>query len=189
MITDAIILAAGYSSRVGTNKLLLKLGDKTILERCMEYLYPFCRQIIVVGGFQIEELEPILASYDKSKLVYNSQFSTGMYSSVKKGLEYIKGERFLLTPGDIPIIQKSTIERILEMDAPIVIPKFEGKTGHPVLMQSSLISEILLDNHRCLSDFVMSQNPKYINVFDRGILNDLDYINDYYEMLKQYVGK
>jgi Uncharacterized MobA-related protein len=186
MITDAIILAAGYSSRAGTNKLLLKLGDKTILERCIENLSPFCHQIIVVGGYRIEDLESILSSYDKIKLVYNPHFSDGMYSSVKKGLEHIKGQRFLLTPGDIPLIQKLTIERILEMDTPIAIPEFEGETGHPVLIQSSLIPDILRDNHRCLRDFVTSQNPEYINVVDRGILNDIDYMNDYYEILKQW---
>lgn len=186
MTTDGIILAAGYSGRAGINKMTLKLGDKTVIEHCIEYLYPYCSRIIVVGGYRIEEIETVLFAYSKVELVFNPLFSEGMYSSVKAGLKHVKSDRFLLTPGDMPIIQRSTIEKMLNSNNPIVLPVYQGQSGHPVLINSSLIPEILDGNYYCLRDFILKHHPQKIEVNDIGIIYDIDYLDDYYKILSLY---
>lgn len=82
MIIEGIIPAAGFSSRAGTYKLALELKGKSVIERCIEGMYNTCSKIIVVGGYNIEKLAPVLDKYSKIKLIYNENYQSGMFSSV-----------------------------------------------------------------------------------------------------------
>ena len=46
---EGIVLAAGLSSRVGINKLLLDIDGKTVIEQCILGMYDVCSRIIVIG--------------------------------------------------------------------------------------------------------------------------------------------
>ncbi len=58
MKITAIVLAAGLSSRMGTNKLLLELDGKTILDHILDNLRYY--DTIVVTGHRPEDIEPII---------------------------------------------------------------------------------------------------------------------------------
>lgn len=58
-------MAAGLSSRMGKNKLIMNIEGKTIIERCILGMYEVCERIIVVGGYKIEDIRPILTPYKK----------------------------------------------------------------------------------------------------------------------------
>jgi molybdenum cofactor cytidylyltransferase len=109
-VIDGIILAAGLSKRAKSFKITLDLGGKTLIENCIEGMYNSCSRIIVIGGYKIENIIPIINKYPKAELVFNENFQDGMYSSVKKGLMQIKAERFFLTPGDYPVVNRSVYE-------------------------------------------------------------------------------
>lgn len=181
--TEGIILAAGYSSRAGTNKMLLSLGSKTVLECCIDSFYASCSSIYVVGGYRINELRPILDKYSKVQLIYNEHFPEGMFSSVKVGLQYIQAPRFFLTPGDYPLLQKTTLDQMLLREEPIVIPCYHGKAGHPVLLSSHLIPEILGSGYESLRDFIFSKEPFLFEVNDIGVITDIDDMKDYHRVL------
>ncbi|MEW9096437.1 MAG: nucleotidyltransferase family protein [Clostridiaceae bacterium] len=180
MKIEGIILAAGLSTRAGTNKLVLNIYGKTVIERCIYGMYDLCSKIIVVGGYRVEEIKDILDKYPKVELVYNPDYLEGMFSSVKKGLSYIKEERFFLIPGDYPVINKKIYEKMLNVDRDIVIPVYNGKKGHPLLMKSYLIKELLEDIHyETLRDFINEKGFASIDVEERGILMDIDTMEDY----------
>ncbi|WP_461615697.1 nucleotidyltransferase family protein [Clostridium sp. Marseille-QA1073] len=184
MKVEGIVLAAGLSTRAGTNKLILDIGGKTVIERCIYGMYNLCSKIIVVGGNRIEEIENILNKYPKVELIYNSNYLDGMFSSVKKGLINIKEEKFFLIPGDYPIINKEIYKQMLKLDEDIVIPIYKGKKGHPLLMKSYLIEELIKSKHyNTLRDFVNIKGFKSINVEEPGILMDIDTMEDYKEIL------
>lgn len=185
MITECIILAAGYSSRANTNKMLLSLRNKTVIECCIDSFYATCSKIYVVGGYRMEEIVPVLTKYDNLELVYNAHYPEGMFRSVKEGLTYIKGDRFFLTPGDYPLIKKETLDKMLDIDEPIVIPKYDGIGGHPVLMRSSLTPEILSGRFESLREFITTKKPLYVEVDDIGVVTDIDYMEDYYRITSQ----
>ena len=171
MKVEGIILAAGLSTRAGTNKLILDIGGKTVIERCIYGMYDLCSKIIVVGGNRIEEIEDILKKYPKVELIYNSDYLDGMFSSVKKGLVNIKEEKFFLIPGDYPVINKAIYKQMLKLDEDIVIPMYKGKKGHPLLMKSYLIEELIKSKqYNTLRDFVNIKGFKSINVEEPGIL-------------------
>lgn len=190
MKVEGIVLAGGLSTRVGANKLILDIGGKTVIERCIYGMYDICSKIIVVGGNRIEEIENILNKYPKVELIYNSNYLDGMFSSVKKGLMNIKEEKFFLIPGDYPVINKETYKQMLKLDGDIVIPMHKGKKGHPLLMKSYLIEE-LIKSKQCntLRDFVNIKGFKSINVEEPGVLMDIDTMEDYQKILLYFQTK
>lgn len=180
MIIEGIILAAGFSSRAGTHKLTLELGGKTVIERCIEGMYDTCSRIIVVGGYKVEKLVPILDMYPRTELVYNKDYETGMFSSVVEGFRHAAGDRIFLTPGDYPLIGQDVYESLLRVNSDIVIPTYEDTKGHPVLMNKRM-SNILLSsaNYSNLREFIAEQGFITSEVENPGILLDVDTPEDY----------
>ncbi len=182
---EGIILAAGLSSRVGTNKLVLNIDGVTVIEKCILGMYDICSRIIVVSGHRAEDIKNILDKYPKVELIYNSSYKDGMFSSVKKGLANVKEERFFLIPGDYPLVSKETYGKMLKLDEEIVIPIYNGKRGHPLLMKSYLIKELFTDGScKTLRDFVRNRGFTPIYVRDSGILKDIDTMEDYISIIK-----
>ncbi|MFY9612962.1 MAG: nucleotidyltransferase family protein [Tissierellaceae bacterium] len=180
MKIEAIILAAGHSSRFGSNKLILEIEGLTVIERCLLSMYDYCSRIIVVGGHRIEDLYEPLREYPKVDLIYNKDYHLGMFVSVKCGLRALKGDKFFLTPGDYPMIDKSTFGYMLEVSEDIVLPSYRGKNGHPVLLKSHLINEILANESlNSLRDFIKIKGSANLEVADPGILLDIDTLEDY----------
>ncbi len=179
---DGIILAAGLSRRAGTYKMTLRINGKPLLERCIENMYDICSKIIVVGGYKIEDIRSIVDKYEKAKLVINENYNEGMFSSIKKGLTHIKEGRFFLTPGDYPAIQHEVYKNMSVMNGDIIIPTYQGKRGHPVLISSNLINDILTDTetrYSNLREFINERGYTTIEVRDKGILMDVDTMIDY----------
>lgn len=180
MSVEGIILAAGLSKRAGSYKLALEIEGKSIIEKCIEGMYDVCSKIIVVGGYKFETISTILKKYEKVNVIYNSNYESGMFSSVKAGLRHIEGEKFFLIPGDYPFVNIETYKGMLSTKGNIIIPAYNGKRGHPVLIESSLISKILNDNTLTnLRDFIRLQNCTTVDVKDKGILIDIDTMEDY----------
>lgn len=160
--------------------MTLELGDKPLLAHCLDGMYNICSRVIVVGGYQYEKLLPILVQYPKAQLVVNENYQAGMFSSVKRGLEFVTTERFFLTPGDYPAISGDVYQQMLGEIAEIVIPTYQGQKGHPVLIQSGLIDEITTDSvYTSLREFIAMKGYKTVEVGDPGILYDLDTMEDY----------
>lgn len=182
---EGIILAAGFSKRAGTFKMTMKLKGNSLLDRCIESMNDACCRIIVVGGYKVEGIRPIVEKYKNAELIINENYTDGMFSSIKKGLEYINGSRFFLTPGDYPAIQCQVYKDMLEISGDVVIPTYKGKRGHPILIKSSLISKILLDNeYTNLREFVNEHGFTTIEVLDKGILMDVDTPYDYHKIYR-----
>ena len=190
MKVEGIVLAAGLSSRAGRNKLVLDINGKTVIERCILGMYDLCSRIIVVGGNKVEDIEDILDKYPKVELVYNPNHLDGMFSSIKIGLTNIQGERFFLIPGDYPNVSKETYENMLNIDEDIVIPVYNKKRGHPLLMKSYLIKDIVKNgSYKTLREFIAEKDISFVDIDDFGILTDIDTMEDYKEILKLLESK
>lgn len=184
MKTDGIILAAGLSTRTGVNKMILNIKGKTVIERCVLGMHDLCSKVIIVGGHRIDDIRNILDDYPRVKLIYNPDYLNGMFSSVKKGLPHVKKDRFFLIPGDYSAISKKTYEKMLGVNEDIVVPIYNGKRGHPLLMKTYLIDELLRDSScNTLRDFINKKGFVSIDVKDRGILMDIDTMDDYKRIL------
>ena len=179
---EGVILAAGYSSRAKVNKLIQEIAGKPLLVRCIEGMYGAVSRILVVGGYKINELHPLLKGYPKCELVYNIQFEKGMFSSVLAGLRLSVGDRVFITPGDYPYITEEVYLRLLEDSGEITVPVYNNTPGHPVLMSKRMITLLLSDpRYLSLRDFIVQHNSSKINVEAKGILMDIDTPDDLIE--------
>lgn len=180
MKVEGIILAAGLSSRAGTYKPAWLLEGKPLIRHTIDSMAAFCSRIIVVGGHKIERLMELTRDYSKVQVAFNKNYSSGMFSSVKEGIKHLAGEKFFLIPGDCSLVKKEVYHDLLQARGDIIIPKFQGRKGHPVLMKTSLTAEILLEpKDSNLRDFIRRKGYETIEVEDRGILIDIDTKEDF----------
>ena len=113
------------------------------MERTISNLYDVCSRIVVVCGFRAEDIKKILIKYEKVDTVINDNYSDGMFSSILTGAMQIKEDRFFVVPADMPLIKEETSLKLLEVNEDIVIPVYKNKKGHPVLMKSKIIHELI----------------------------------------------
>ena len=180
MDIEGIVLAAGFSSRMKKFKMEMLLDGKTLIERSVESLDKVCSRIIVVAGYKIERIREILKDYENVEVVFNKEFEKGMFSSFKIGISQIKTEKFFLLPGDIPFVGQDVFKKLLSQKGDIIIPVFKGRKGHPVLINSSLIDEILEEPEDSnLKLFINKKGLTTVAVQDKAILIDIDTEEDY----------
>jgi len=182
-IVEGIILAAGFSRRAGVWKMALPIKGRTVIERAIMGMYPVVERIIVVGGYNFKNLLKIIEKYEKVFPVYNENFPLGMFTSVQKGVEKVSGDRFFILPGDIPLVKPSTYKYMLEQEGDIIVPVYEGRKGHPVLL-SYAMKELLLDEERDsnLKAFINRMGFKEVIVDDPFIRMDIDTLEDYWNL-------
>lgn len=196
MGAEGIILAAGFSSRAGTFKMALGINNKTIIENCVETMRTFCSSVYVVAGYKAYIIEEILkGKYNNVFIINNPLYEGGMFTSVRSGIEHIKEDKFFITPGDYPNIKKSTYEKLMRIydecefqnkkaAEPVIIPSYNGRKGHPILIDSRYKDEILNEKaYNSLRDFVKDKGFKLVEVDDIGILTDVDTMEDYNRLL------
>ncbi|MGE5403570.1 MAG: nucleotidyltransferase family protein [Candidatus Saccharibacteria bacterium] len=184
MKVEAVILAAGFSSRAGVNKMLLPAGNRSILERCVDTFLPVCSRIIVVGGHRINELHLHVNYHSKVQIVENKAFEAGMFSSVLVGISYFEGDYCFVTPGDYPLILTATCESLLKVADHAVIPTYRGQKGHPILLSAATIDKLHKSTgHHRLKDFLKECDYTLVEVPDPGIRLDVDSLDDYERIL------
>lgn len=145
---SCICLAAGLSSRMGADHKLLKAcGDKTVIETVVDDLlkFPFA-EIVVVTGARASEVEGLLTSYPL-RIVRNPEYGKGLHRSIRAGVETLgEADAFVLVLGDQPFQLLDRIECITRYpydSSSLVRSVVKGKPGHPVLIGSDYIAEIL----------------------------------------------
>lgn len=192
---SAIILAAGYSSRMGSFKPLMNLMGKTPLQRCVElFIESGMKDIVVVTGYLNQYIEKNIK--DDIIIVKNASFNEGMFSSIKVGvLALPEGtDAFFILPADIPTIKVHTIKKMMEgyekIEKGILHPVFAGVNGHPVLIPYSLAEEIVQSNPEGGLRDILNRHKKqwyYEQAADRGILLDMDTKEDF-KVLQEHVA-
>lgn len=188
---EGIILAAGYSSRTEAFKLALPVNGKPVIKHVIDAMIPICQTIYIVTGHWKDELEMLLEDYLKKKfrgkiyLVENENYQNGMFSSVKRGVSSLKRNTFFLTPGDYPLLTEEVFFMMLKVTGNIIIPRFQGRNGHPVLFKK-FNKQLILDepDSSNLKICIQKQNPVYMDTDFESVLIDMDTREDYENILK-----
>lgn len=191
----AIILAGGYSSRALAFKPLLPIGKMTVIERGIEnFQRAGIDNIIVVLGYRADELIPVL-EHLQVRYVVNVNYHTGMFSSILTGIQSLQPdlEAFFLLPADMPLIKSQTFTTLHRMyqktGADIIYPVFQGMRGHPPLISMRLSPAILAyvdpGGLRCFLN-CHEKNAHEVEVFDEGIMRDIDTPEDYRKLIECY---
>lgn len=145
----AIILAAGYSSRMVRLKPLLPLAGSTVIEHVIElFRKAGISDIVVVLGHRAEELQPTV-ELAGATCAFNPYFEQGMYSSVQAGVRTLPpaADAAFVLPVDIPLVRANTLHLLQSAftasGKQIIYPVFQGERGHPPLIAHSILRETL----------------------------------------------
>ncbi len=181
----AVVLAAGMSSRMGANKLLLKVGDRMVIEHILLSLKPL--ETTVVTGHRPEDIRDIAESLG-AETVHNSDYEDGMTTSFQTGLRALSSEvdAVFMVLSDTFGFSTELLEWMVDLmdddsETLIVSPVYQWKRGHPVLFRRPLFEEFLgLEAGDTMRDVVNRHNDrtKYVES-DIWCRIDLDTPEDY----------
>ncbi len=178
MTFGALILAAGYSSRMGGFKPLLKLGGATLLAHgANRFRTAGIDNIVVVAGYRAADVEAE-AKRLGIRWLSNPDYKRGMFASVQAGVACMRHcDGFFLLPVDIPLFHAATVTTLLDRfdGQSVLVPTYEGEQGHPPLIPGHLAGVILSSSGRGgLRALLVRQAVRSVEVWDRGILLDAD---------------
>jgi len=195
MITG-LVLAAGLSRRMGTNKLLLPFKERTVLAQIIAVLQASALDdIIIVIGHERDKIETAsrrqITQRGGLRFVHNPNYASGdMLSSIQAGLAAMQDDcsAALIVLGDQPQIERRVVEQVIAAHEPdtVIIPSFNRHGGHPILIDRACWPDILaLPFGASLRD-VWRAHPgwlRYIDVDTETILRDMDTPDDYRQMM------
>jgi molybdenum cofactor cytidylyltransferase len=146
-----ILLAAGESKRLeGAFKPLLKWGTRTVIGECIHQLSDSkLDEVFVVLGHRERDIRQSLAGAGVQYAI-NEEFQKGMLSSVKIGwAQTAPGtEGVLIALVDQPMVTAAIINKLIdafkEGKKRIVIPTYQGKQGHPIVLSNEFEEELML---------------------------------------------
>ncbi len=184
----AIVLAAGESRRMGRQKLLLPYNNKTVIEHVVDQvLASVAQDIIVVTGHD----GPAVAAKLFGKavtIVENPAYKNGMLTSIRRGIRSIPNdaEAFFVVLGDQPGLTSEVLNTLVDtfhhVTQTIVIPKYDGKPGHPILVGVRYKDEILTKFDDIGLRGLIAGHPGdvfHVYVDQPAILRDIDTPEDY----------
>jgi molybdenum cofactor cytidylyltransferase len=190
----AIVLAAGKSERMGSQKLLLPYGNLTIIETVIDnILQAGIEHILVVLGADGPEILKAIEG-KPVQTCFNDRYAEGMHTSVVCGFRNLpeNARAATLFLGDQPFIPSEAIRRVIlswkESGNGIIIPTCHGRRGHPTLFDLKMKEQILqLDPATGLRS-VFTAFPEEIleaEINFPAILRDIDTKIDYLNELNQ----
>lgn len=125
---------------------LLKVGSISVVQRIILTLqqagvFP----IVVVIGAEEEQVIHQVAQLGVILLQDKEQENTEMFSSVKQGLKFLQGkcDKVVFTPVNTPMFSTYTLRTLLQSNAKIAKPTYNGRGGHPLLLNAEVIEQIL----------------------------------------------
>jgi molybdenum cofactor cytidylyltransferase len=186
----AIILAAGESKRMGFPKMLLSFNGKTMIENVIgNILNSAVDSTMVVLGANGSLLTELI-NKATVKYCYNDDYREGMLSSVKCGIRNLppEVEAVMVFQGDQPFITPDVVNSLIEgyrgSGKGIVIPVFESRRGHPLLIDRKYFEEVgMLNSDEGLRSlaYKFSEDVLCVTTDNPGILRDFDTYIDYLE--------
>jgi CTP:molybdopterin cytidylyltransferase MocA len=190
-----IILAAGFSQRMGVLKPLLPVGETSALSRAVSLgRHEKIHMISVVTGHRHEEVEAALLDCHAKNVrhVHNARYADGMLTSVKAGIRSLPTDvdGFFLLPVDVCAVRPETLEKlmtafILSEGEHIVYPTTQGRRGHPPLIPYALAAGLRdYDGDNGMQGYLSGFSFEEVELEDPGILMDMDTPDDYAVLLR-----
>jgi molybdenum cofactor cytidylyltransferase len=173
---------------MGRPKLVLPYGGGTIIEAVVRSaISSRADRTVVVLGANGPEIEEKIAGFNVERVV-NSRYKEGMFSSIRTGLSALPASAraavFIL--GDQPGVPGSAIDALVEAyhreRKGIVLPVFQGRRGHPLLIDLKYRREIMALPPGTGMRGLLQNHPEDIlevSVPGPEILDDIDSPEDY----------
>lgn len=171
----AVVLAAGLSSRMGSNKLLADIGGKPMLRHAVEAAVASAADpVVVVTGNRGDEIRETLQNLPL-QFVNNPDFSKGLSTSLKWGVKALPDDcdGALVLLGDMPGVSAGLIDTLIaafdpDEDRAICVATRGGKRGNPVLWARRFFPEILALEGDAGAKSLMLRHPDLVCEVEAG---------------------
>ena len=189
----AVVLSAGESSRMGRPKALLPIDGVRFIERIVTALKSSnVGKIIVVLGHHADEIHKKIGDL-AVKILVNEDYQQGQLSSLLAAIRGIEADTdaaavdgILVHLVDHPYLNSKLvnrmIERFYESGKLIIIPRFQGRRGHPVIFSRSLFNELMatpLEQGAKTVVHAHGDDTLEIDTEDKGVTIDIDTPEEY----------
>ncbi len=180
----AVVLAAGKSSRMGTNKMLASFHDQPMIRTTVTKVLQSCvDETIVVTGNEPDKLQEALNGLNV-RLIHNPHFAEGLATSLRQGLQAIAdtADAVVICLGDMPLVEPTIIDRLIAAFNPtehrtLVVPTYLGQFGNPVLWgREHFVKLMALEGDRGARSLIEQFRPDAVEI-DAGsdaVLRDVD---------------
>lgn len=182
-----VLLAAGTSSRMGSNKLLFELNGESVLRgAARRALAGGLSPLFVVLGHQEEKARKELEGLP-CRIVVNPAYEHGINSSLKAGVAALPDDvqAAMVMLADMPFVTAEMIAALIaryrSTEAPLVISDYEGVNAPPMLYDRSLFGELLAMTGEGCGRQVVKRHRHEAEVlpWPAAALADLDVPEDY----------
>jgi molybdenum cofactor cytidylyltransferase len=186
---SCIVMASGYSKRLGRDKIFFKYFGKTLLEITIERLKKTSISEIIVVYRDHKAAE--IANRYGVKAVYNHKAELGQSESIKAGILHadMNSDGYMFTVVDQPLMKSETVQRLIDIfeknDKKIVLPKSYKKRGNPVVFPKTYRSELLSLSGDTGGKIILErekENLLYLKVKDEELFDidteeDIEFLN------------
>ncbi len=176
---------------MGAPKAALRIGGATFVERVLEGLIAArLAPIVVVAGAHRPAVIEALPRDSGARVVLNPAPERGQLSSLQLGLEEIltvapEVEGVVVALVDHALVAPATVAALVDAarndPAPILVPSYAGRRGHPIVFMRSVWAEILATPDSESARVVVRRDPtrvREVAVDDPGVLRDFDTLED-----------
>ena len=194
MKIGAIVLAAGKSVRMGTQKLLLPYAGTTVIRHIVQQVAASSvERLIVVAGKDATAVRSALEGLAVT-VVHNELLDGDMLSSVRCGLRALPAycEAALVVLGDQPTITADLINQVTstfrKTGRGIIVPTYKGRRGHPLLFSLKYRDEVLTGHDGIGLKGLPEAHPGDVHELaasDDAVITDMDIPADYRAALRR----
>jgi molybdenum cofactor cytidylyltransferase len=196
-VITALIPAAGMSTRLGRNKLLLSYKGQPLIARAVDTLRASAvDEIVVVLGHQADRVRAAIGE-QRITFVENPDYPQGLSSSIRAGFAAISspGSAIMIYLADQPLLEPGDVNSLIhafaeagKADKSIVVPFFRGQRGNPVIVHASYRASIagIAGDIGCRR--VIKQNPDQVFIVEMQtdhVIRDIDTMEDYQKLVAE----
>lgn len=189
-MVSAVVLAAGASTRMGRQKLLLPLGEETLVRRVVRSV---CEagfdEVLVVVGHAHEQVLGALAGLPIRHAV-NPNFATGMGSSFRTAVENLpESDAAMFALADQPFVTSTEYRKVLDtylqQHSAIVSVRYGDVMAPPHLFAREFFPELAALDHGARPVLLRHRDKTTILTFPPDLLVDVDTPEDYEDVRRR----
>jgi molybdenum cofactor cytidylyltransferase len=183
-MVSGVVLAAGASTRMGSQKLLLPLDGEPLVRRAVRQISDagFDDVLVVVGS----EREAVLAALEGLAIRHavNTEFATGMGSSFRTAVAHLAdSDAAMFALADQPFVTAKEYRQVLDTyrrDAPPIISvRYGDVMAPPHLFAREIFPELAQLQHGARSLLLRHLERTTVLHFPPDLLADIDTPEDY----------
>jgi molybdenum cofactor cytidylyltransferase len=192
-MVSAVVLAAGASTRMGAQKLLLPLGGEPIVRRTVRQICDTgVDEVLVIVGHEHENVLEALKGL-AIRYALNEMYQEGMGSSFRTAVEHLGGsDAAMFALADQPFVTtkeyRAVLDTFLQHAPAIVSVRYGDVTAPPHMFSKELFPELAQLEHGARPVLERHSDCRIVLQFPAELLQDIDTPEDY-EVAKRRLSR